>query len=75
MTFSSVQYCSLSVMTLAAPLSEPTARGSVTYQLAAHMVLSFAAFGAAHMVNTVGRKFTDRKRGIEQANLLAERSR
>jgi len=39
------------------------------------MVLSVPAFGAAHMVNTVDRKFTDRKRGIEQANLLAERSR
>lgn len=60
---------------LAAPLPKPTARGSLTYQLAAHMVLSLLAFGAAHTVNAVERKFTDRKRGIEQANLLAERSR
>lgn len=60
---------------LAAPLPKPTARGSLTYQLAAHMVLSLLAFGAAHTVNAVERKFKDRKRGIEQANLLAERSR
>ncbi|WP_234892731.1 hypothetical protein [Sinorhizobium meliloti] len=47
----------------------------MTYQLAAHMVLSLLAFGAAYTVNAVEREFTDRKRGIEQANLLAERSR
>lgn len=60
---------------LAAPLLKPTARGSLTYQPAAHMVLSLLASGAAHTVNSVERKFTVRKWGIEQANLLAERSR
>ncbi|MDX1047132.1 chromosome partitioning protein ParB [Sinorhizobium medicae] len=34
------------------------------------MVLSLLAFGAAHSVNAVEKKFTDRKRGIEQANQL-----
>ncbi|RVE87039.1 ParB/RepB/Spo0J family partition protein [Sinorhizobium meliloti] len=34
------------------------------------MVLSLLAFGAAHSVNAVEKKFTDRKRGIEQANRL-----
>lgn len=33
-------------------------------------VLSLLAFGAAHSVNAVEKKFTDRKRGIEQANQL-----
>ncbi|MDW9782833.1 hypothetical protein GOB92_33115 [Sinorhizobium meliloti] len=47
----------------------------MTYQPAAHMVLSLLASGAAHTVNSVERKFTVRKWGIEQANLLAERSR
>ncbi|TWA15911.1 ParB family chromosome partitioning protein [Sinorhizobium medicae] len=34
------------------------------------MVLSLLAFGAAHSVNAVEKKFTDRKKGIEQANQL-----
>ncbi|WP_037461979.1 ParB/RepB/Spo0J family partition protein [Sinorhizobium fredii] len=33
-------------------------------------VLSLLAFGAAHSVNAVEKKFTDRKKGIEQANQL-----
>ncbi|QPB24524.1 ParB/RepB/Spo0J family partition protein [Rhizobium sp. 007] len=33
-------------------------------------VLSLLAFGAAHAVNAVEKKFTDRKKGIEQANQL-----
>ena len=33
-------------------------------------VLSLLAFGAAHTVNAVEKKFTDRKRAIEQANQL-----
>ncbi len=34
------------------------------------VVLSLLAFGAAHSVNAVEKKFTDRKKGIEQANQL-----
>nr|WP_244436177.1 ParB/RepB/Spo0J family partition protein [Sinorhizobium fredii] len=34
------------------------------------MVLMLLAFGAAHSVNAVEKKFTDRKKGIEQANQL-----
>lgn len=34
------------------------------------IVLSLLAFGAAHSVNAVEKKFTDRKKGIEQANQL-----
>ncbi|OAP35314.1 hypothetical protein AU381_25680 [Sinorhizobium glycinis] len=34
------------------------------------MVLMLLAFGAAHSVNAVEKKFMDRKRGIEQANQL-----
>lgn len=34
------------------------------------MVLSLLAFGAAHSVNAVEKKFTDRRKGIEQANQL-----
>lgn len=33
-------------------------------------VLSLLAFGAAHSVNAVAKKFTDRKKSIEQANQL-----
>ncbi|MEY9103796.1 ParB family chromosome partitioning protein [Sinorhizobium fredii] len=33
-------------------------------------VLALLAFGAAHAVNAVEKKFTDRKKGIEQANQL-----
>ncbi|WP_426289833.1 ParB/RepB/Spo0J family partition protein (plasmid) [Ensifer adhaerens] len=33
-------------------------------------VLSLLAFGAAHTVNAVEKKFTDRRNGIEQANQL-----
>ncbi|RWK68284.1 ParB/RepB/Spo0J family partition protein [Mesorhizobium sp.] len=33
-------------------------------------LLSLLAFGAAHAVNAVEKKFTDRKKGIEQANQL-----
>ncbi|MBD9524296.1 ParB/RepB/Spo0J family partition protein [Ensifer sp. ENS02] len=33
-------------------------------------VLSLLAFGAAHSVNAVEKKFTDRRNGIEQANQL-----
>ncbi|TIS70941.1 MAG: hypothetical protein E5W94_33695, partial [Mesorhizobium sp.] len=33
-------------------------------------LLSLLAFGAAHAVNAVEKKFTDRKNGIEQANQL-----
>lgn len=33
-------------------------------------VLSLLAFGAAHSVNAVEKKFTERKKGIEQANQL-----
>ncbi|MDX0840594.1 hypothetical protein GOD96_32780 [Sinorhizobium medicae] len=35
------------------------------------MVLSLLPFGAAHSVNAVEKKFTDREKGIEQANQLA----
>ncbi|WP_027997253.1 ParB/RepB/Spo0J family partition protein [Sinorhizobium arboris] len=34
------------------------------------MVLMLLAFGAAHSVNAVEKKFTNRKKGIEQANQL-----
>ncbi|RWD51647.1 MAG: ParB/RepB/Spo0J family partition protein [Mesorhizobium sp.] len=34
------------------------------------MVMMLLAFGAAHSVNAVEKKFTDRKKGIEQANQL-----
>jgi ParB family transcriptional regulator, chromosome partitioning protein len=34
------------------------------------MVLALLAFGAAHSVNAVEKKFTDRKKGIEHANQL-----
>ncbi|MDX0284254.1 chromosome partitioning protein ParB [Sinorhizobium meliloti] len=34
------------------------------------MVLMLLAFGAAHSVNAVEKKFTDRKKGIEQASQL-----
>jgi len=39
------------------------------------MVLSLLAFGAAHSVNAVEKKFTDRKRGTSRQTSLAERSR
>ncbi|MHC2420011.1 hypothetical protein ACVMB2_003921 [Sinorhizobium meliloti] len=39
------------------------------------MVLPLLAFGAAHSVNGVEKKFTDRNRGIERQTSLAERSR
>ncbi|TIT75259.1 MAG: chromosome partitioning protein ParB, partial [Mesorhizobium sp.] len=35
-------------------------------------LLSLLAFGAAHAVNAVEKKFTDRKKGIEQANQLGQ---
>ncbi|MCT2581118.1 MULTISPECIES: hypothetical protein [unclassified Mesorhizobium] len=34
------------------------------------MLLSLLAFGASHAVNAVEKKFTDRKKGIEQASQL-----
>ncbi|PZP57597.1 MAG: hypothetical protein DI604_34615 [Delftia acidovorans] len=34
------------------------------------MVMMLLAFGAAHSVNAVEKKFTDRKKGVEQANQL-----